>query len=81
MPGPWLGQWPGEWLGDWEGARQPPAPGNLYANIGGGGSISANLSIAEAEVIEFPSGGAFQPRRLKDPRKKREDEELLLFFN
>jgi len=81
MPGPWLGQWPGEWLGDWEGARQPAAPGTMYATIGGGGGIVANLSIAEAEVIDFPSGGIFKPRRLKDPRKKREDEELLLFYH
>lgn len=35
----------------------------------------------EAPPDYLPSGGVFKPRRLKDPRKKREDEELLLFFN
>ena len=80
MTGPWLGQWPGEWLGDWDGARAPAAPGNMYATIGGAGGIAANLTIATAEVIDFPVGGAFHPPRQDDPakRRRRDDETLLV---
>ena len=28
-----------------------------------------------------PGGGVFQPRKIINPRRKREDEELLLFFS
>ena len=61
MAGPWLGQWPGERLGDWDGARQPAAPGTMYANIGGGGGISADLTIASADVIAIGAGPRKKP--------------------
>lgn len=51
--------------------------------IGYGADLLARIGLWPSVVTPdyLPGGGVFQPRRLKDPRKKREDEELLLFFN
>lgn len=57
---------------------------NLLAWLTGtwkAGAWKAGAWQAEETPPEFPQGGAFLPRRVKDPRKKREDEELLLFYS
>ena len=90
MAGPWLGQWPGELLGDLDGARQPAAPGTMYANIGGGGGISADLTIASADVIAIGAGPRKKPYkfpqwepapgRLPATAARRRDDEVALLL-
>lgn len=45
------------------------------------GSWKAGAWQSAEAPPDFAHSGAFQPRRSKDPRKQREDEELLLFYS
>ena len=64
--GEWLGNDVGEWLGPVE-----TNPGAMYANIGGSGSIVANISGA----AEQPSASNWQGSKFPGSRKLTKDEE------
>ncbi len=79
MASSWGDSWGASWGDAWGPLQQ--VPGAMRGSAHGSCTVTGALGVAGADIIEFPSGGVFQPRRIKDPRKKREDEELLLFYH
>lgn len=77
MAGVWGDSWGGSWGDSW--GAHAANPGAIRGAAHGTSSASATLTFASAEIIEFPTGGAFHPPRIDDPRKRcRRDDETLL---
>ena len=74
----WLGKWLGYWPGDWFGASSAPT-GDMSASLSGSSALSAVL-VPEGAVAGNSIITISKYVKPESPRKRREDEELVLFF-
>lgn len=79
MASSWGGSWASAWRDAWGAIFSDP--GALRGHAYGSSIAVARLTYTGEQPETIGSSGAFRPRRMIDPRKKREDEELLLFFS
>ena len=74
----WLGKWLGYWPGEWFGASSAPT-GDMSANLSGSATLSANL-VAECAVAGSRIVTISKYIKPVTPRKRREEDELVLFL-